>query len=431
MLPILNQSYWRDEAFSVLLSMKDPWEIIKLTGRDVSPPFYYIVLHYWMQIFGTEEVAVRAFSLMFQIFTTIVVFFIVRKLTHNLLASVLIALATLLNPFLLQYAFEGRAYSMLAFLTSLSVYLALHKKYILTSLVLGIMIFTHNFGIFTTMAFGVWWLVFHRGKKNSIEGLKLGIFPIIVALLWGSVVWTQWQKVAGGFWIRQPANSIFLHSFEVFTKGDITFLAQPMLYTITMLLIFFAFSYWIAKDKDEDNKEIALITFVCFLPFLITYAISALFAPIYHERYLIGSLPLFVVLIGYSLYKLFMLKKSLRYVLVVLIAFYGLLLWQGSEQLTAMTTKPALNYGMDQILAKAQPGDVVIPKDVINFLEAKYYLQKNGSNLPVYAYSPNGKIPFYIGSILYEPHEVITQKPVNTRIWELEPDGGTKLIELP
>ena len=193
---------------------------------------------------------------------------------------------------------------------------------------------------------------------------------------------------------------------------------------------FFAFSYWIAKDKEDEVKDITLIAFVCFLPLLITYTISALFAPIYHERYLIGSLPLFVILIGYSLYKLFILKKSLRYILLILISFYGMLLWQGSEQLTAMTTKPALNYGMDQILAKAQPGDVVIPNNVLNFLEAKYYLQKNGSTLPVYAYSPNGKIPFYIGSILYEPQEVITQKPVNTRIWQLEPDGGTKLIEL-
>lgn len=431
MLPILNQSYWRDEAFSVLLSMKNPWEIIKLTARDVSPPFYYILLHYWMQMFGTEEVAVRAFSLMFQILTTIVVFFIIRKLTNNLLASTLVAIATLLNPFLLQYAFEGRAYSMLAFLTALVVYLTLHKKYILTSFVFGIMIVTHNFGIFSFMTFGIWWLIFHRGKKNIVEGLKLCIFPGIVAVLWGSVVWTQWGKVAGGFWIKQPANSIFLHSFEVYTKGDIMFLAQPMLYTITLLLVFFAFSYWIAKDKDDDKKDITLIAFVCLIPFLITYAISALFAPIYHERYLIGSLPLFIVLIGYSLYKLFLFKKSLRYVLVVLIAFYGLLLWQGSEQLTAMTTKPALNYGINQIIAKAQPGDVVIPNNVLNFLEAKYYLQKNGSNLPVYAYSPDGKIPFYIGSILYEPQEIITQKPVNTRVWELEPDGGTKLIELP
>ena len=128
MLPILHQSLWRDEAFSVLLAEKTPFEIIQLTIKDSTPPFHYLVLHYWMLLFGNSEVVARSLSFIFHILTAIVIFFIARKLIKSTIAQTLISLATLLNPFLLQYAFEARTYSLLAFLTVLAVYFMLAKK---------------------------------------------------------------------------------------------------------------------------------------------------------------------------------------------------------------------------------------------------------------------------------------------------------------
>lgn len=429
MLPILNQSLWRDEAFSALLSQNSLADIVNLTMRDVSPPLYYFVLHYWLLLFGNNEVVLRSLSFLFHITTVLVVFFLVRKLTNSFIAPVLTAGATLLNPFLLQYAFEARPYSMLAFLSMLAIYLLTTKKYIAGGIVLGIAILTHNFAVFTTIACGLWWLFINRKNKFPFEKtVEIFFAPAIAVLLWGSIIWSQWVKVAGGFWIEQSTSTIFLKSLEVYTRGDLKFETQALLYFASLIILFFSFSYWVWNEKKDDHAGVSLLGFTLIVPLIITYIISALFSPIYHERYLIATDPILISLAGYSLYQLFVHNKRIRTLLIALIAIYAVLLVQSSEHVVATTTKPALNWGVSQIISKAQPGDVIIPKDILNFLEAKYYVRQSGKHIPVYAYSSTGKIPFYVGNILFEPSEIITSRPTHQRIWQLEPDGGYKLL---
>lgn len=435
MLPILNQSLWRDEAFSILLAGKNPLDIIRLTMHDVQPPLYYIFLHYWIAIFGNNEVVLRSFSFFLHLLTVLVIFFIARKLIKSTIAQVAIAFAALLNPFLLQYAFEGTGYTLLAFLTVLAVYLVVIKRYLAASIVLAMGILTHNFGVFNFFAFGVWWLFANRNdlKNKAIQNdaVMFLAFPIASIIIWGTVMWHQWVQVSQGFWITQTTSSIFLHSFEMYSRGDLNYLVQPMIYTITTVLCFFAFSYWINRDKKEEETKIpSLLFFVFLIPVLITYVISSLFTPIYHERHLIAADPMLILLIGYSLWKVYEANTQLRMILVAFIAIYIMLLVQGSEQIVATSTKPAINYGVSQILSKAQTGDVVIPQSNLNFLETKWYVQKNGGTIPVYAYvPPGGSIPFYIGSVLFEPQEIITQMPKSTRVWQIKGDGGYELLK--
>lgn len=430
MLPILNQSLWRDEAFSALLAQNSLVDIVRLTMRDVSPPFYYFVLHYWMLLFGNNEVTLRSLSFVFHIATVLVVFFLVRKLVSSLVAQVLIAGAVLLNPFLLQYAFEARPYSMLAFLSMLAIFFLGSKKHIAGGIVLGIAILTHNFAVFTTIACVLWWIFTNWHRKFPFEKtVEIFFAPALAILLWGSVIWSQWVKVAGGFWIEQTTSAIFLRSLEVYTRGDLGFETQALLYFASLLVLFFAFSYWIWNERKNEHPAVLLLVFVLFVPILITYAISALFSPIYHERYLIATNPTLIVLTGYSLYQLFVYNKQIRTVLIALIAIYAMLLVQSSEHVLATTTKPAINWGISQIISKAQPGDIIVPKDILNFLEAKYYVKQSGKDIPVYAYAPKGKVPFYVGSIFYQPQEIITSMPKNQRIWQLKQDGGYKLLQ--
>jgi len=49
------QSFWRDEAFSVLAAKQSLGFIITKLGFE--PPVYYTLLHVWMRIFGESELA--------------------------------------------------------------------------------------------------------------------------------------------------------------------------------------------------------------------------------------------------------------------------------------------------------------------------------------------------------------------------------------
>jgi len=434
MLPILNQSFWRDEAFSVLLSEKSPLNIILLTARDQSPPLYPLLLHYWMLFYGTSEVAVRTLSFVFHAGTVLVIFFLAKKLLRSYIPAILTAIAVLLNPFLLQYSFEARMYSLLAFLTVLGVYFLVIRKYWLAGISLALSILCHNFGIFTVTATGIWWLYVNRNewKQHISRGFSLFLFPAIALFLWGTVIWNQWQRVGSGFWIKQATSAIFLNTLKIYTAGDISYPTASLLQLISFIVFICAMSYWIWQREvpnGTSKKNIPLLLgAVALFPISITYIISALFIPIYHERYLIASLPALVLLAGYSIYNVFLENPNRRIFLIVLISCYMILLVQASEQILSMQIKPAINWGVSQVLTQAQPGDVIIPKDVLNFLETKFYAENNSKGIPVYAYVPSGKIPFYIGSILFEPNEIITAKPKPKRIWEIEPDGGYKLL---
>lgn len=69
------QSFWRDEAFTYFLAKENVFKITSLTAKDFNPPLYYLIIHFWMKIFGTSEITLRLFSLIFFWATIYVGFF--------------------------------------------------------------------------------------------------------------------------------------------------------------------------------------------------------------------------------------------------------------------------------------------------------------------------------------------------------------------
>ena len=73
-------SLWGDEGWATTLAVKPIFQIIKIVAKDTSPPFYYLLLHTWMKIFGTSEVAIRSLSFIFFLGTVLTVFLIGKHL---------------------------------------------------------------------------------------------------------------------------------------------------------------------------------------------------------------------------------------------------------------------------------------------------------------------------------------------------------------
>ena len=439
MLPILHQSYWRDEAFSVLLASKSLKEIFFLTAKDVNPPFYYFLLHFWIKLFGDAEFITRSFSLLFLFLLALSSFFLLRQLIKDWRISLLGSLAILLNPFLFEYGFEARSYVLFGFLTVTAILFYLKRKYLLSSLFLGLMVFTHNFGVFFLIALLAFWFFENREnlKKRILHFSSLFIFPILVFLGWLQMFWNQWTKVAEGFWIGPVTSTVFVDTFRFFFRGTKDYPSVAMFYNITLLLVFLACAYWIVKlankedENDSFNKDASLIlVFLFSIPFLIAYFISAFWIPILHERYLIPILPFFIIWVTFSLYQLFSFKKIFSNIVLVLAVGYLFFAVQSAEEIVRKTSKPAINYAAGQITAIAGKNDVVIPESNLNFLETKYYIQKKRSDVPIYAYSADGKIPFYIGDVLFEENEIIKEYPKDKQIWIVTPDGGYYLKEV-
>src|SRR4030042_5796113 len=103
-----TQSVWRDEAFSVLMALR-PVSFIVSHG-SFEPPFYYLLLHFWIKLFGQSEIALRSLSLVAFAGATGIVLSWSEKLFRKHWLSWWLPLFFFFNPMLLYYGMEGRTY---------------------------------------------------------------------------------------------------------------------------------------------------------------------------------------------------------------------------------------------------------------------------------------------------------------------------------
>lgn len=64
----------------LLISKMSLSQIVQATGADVYPPLYYFILHYWVALFGTSEVAVRLLSVLFGVLAIPIIYLLGRLL---------------------------------------------------------------------------------------------------------------------------------------------------------------------------------------------------------------------------------------------------------------------------------------------------------------------------------------------------------------
>src|SRR3954453_2628181 len=64
-----HEAYWIDEGLSIGIAKHSFVDIPSVLRQDGAPPLYYMLLHFWIGLFGTKEVATHAFSLVFATLT--------------------------------------------------------------------------------------------------------------------------------------------------------------------------------------------------------------------------------------------------------------------------------------------------------------------------------------------------------------------------
>jgi len=118
------ESLWYDESFSATISKKGVMELIKSVlsnGEESNPPLYYILLHFWVLVFGDSEFSLRFPSVVFGS-VSIIAIYALGKLLFNKRVGIIAALVITVSVFHIQYSQEARAYSMMALLSIISFY---------------------------------------------------------------------------------------------------------------------------------------------------------------------------------------------------------------------------------------------------------------------------------------------------------------------
>jgi len=151
---------WLDETLSVNIARLPLSEIPGALRRDNSAPLHYLVLHVWMELFGTSNRAVRALSGVASLASLPFVWVTTRRLAGARAAWIAVLLFAT-SPFVALYATQARMYALVLLLTaagSVALTSVLDRPTVLRCVALattsGLLVLTHYWGLYLLAAVG-------------------------------------------------------------------------------------------------------------------------------------------------------------------------------------------------------------------------------------------------------------------------------------
>lgn len=124
-ISLIHNPVWIDESFTGIFirsSWLDLWTLIR--SDIVHPPLYYFTLKAWTQLFGTDLISIRVFSLIPGILTIILSTIFTYKVTISKFSTILVTLLFSFSPFFTLYSTEARSYALVGLLSVILLYLA-------------------------------------------------------------------------------------------------------------------------------------------------------------------------------------------------------------------------------------------------------------------------------------------------------------------
>jgi mannosyltransferase len=201
----LPRPYWKDEAIAVTVASLPPGDILAALRFDANPPTYYLLLHFWMQTFGSGEAATALLSALFAFGTVVVVALAGVRYAgggSGILAATWVILST---PWLL-LASESRMYTLVTFLVAALVvaliegFVADRRPFRLSaSALLLVLALTHNWGLIFFGAVATWFCLVERTDVRRLLR-RSGYFVAPAGaylLLWGPTLAEQLRSRVG------------------------------------------------------------------------------------------------------------------------------------------------------------------------------------------------------------------------------------------
>lgn len=385
------QSLWRDEAFTYLLAKKDLLKMFILSAKDFTPPVYSLILHFWMKVFGSSEIAIRSLSLVF-FFLGLYFFYLflanVLKIKTRLLYLYMVLY--IINPFLNYYAFEARGYSAFSALALMSFYFFNTKKskaYFISTL---IGLYNHYYMLFVLFTQAV------LKPKRIKEILK----PFYFFIPWLIFTLTTHVFVTEQFWIKKSDIKTFLNFPSILYTGyesGLNFFDKKIVFLTLILLFVLIFGFIKTKGKNLYS----LFFLWAFLTPFIAYLVS-FYKPIFFPRYLIFAAPGILLLLVASLEKM----KTYLKIFFVLIIF--VLTLQYNRLQVENRKKSDLRKVVKEIRSQAKNEDLLYVTSELDFHTAQYYFGEKNVFIFNKTYE---EIPQYVGKVLIPKDSLITTLP--------------------
>ena len=328
-----SQSLWYDEGYSLHLARMSLAESTRWTARDLVPPLYYYLLHYWILATGVSEFAARMFSVCAGILALPLGYRIGRRLFGRL-AGLLVMLFFALSPLYVWHAQDARMYMLLTSVDVVAIYaltmilttetcqvlgdLTGLRWWWLWGLALIALIYTHTVGVFLAasqvliVTFFAWRQGRQcrgrqrRGRRRQIWllGLAVGLALTVAYAPWLWLVRRQYQANAGYFPGTLPPLTVISTALKTFATGDAY--AEPIASNIAgaILLLLALAALTLAVHRETQTKlTLSMAARSLFLLLLLLLPLVMMAGAFYRipkfaPRYTVAASPAFFILLA-------------------------------------------------------------------------------------------------------------------------------------
>lgn len=444
---------WLDEALTVSIS-KLPLSgstvpagatgatIFEALRHDGHPPLFYVLLHGWMSVFGTSNLAVRSLSGLFGVLCLPLAFLIGRRRGGSLLGWLAVAVVAL-SPFAVRYSDEARMYSLVMLLVFvgwllLDDILRLHRsgpvRLLGLALTTAALLYTQYWALWICAATGL--LVLRMAFRSAEPASRTAARRAIVALGVGLVLFLPWIPTmlyqsahTGTPWASaMRPTAMVAWTFCTFAFGDYAdaaLFAATLFIMVVLALFGRAISRGSIEIRFRPRPQLSVEAFIVGAVIIISTVMSFLAGAGYAPRYAAVYFPLVAVLVAAGISRFIAPRLRLVVALVVLLPLLG------GSALSAHETRSQSRQIVDAVGSASAPGDllVVCPDQLGPAISRELDLRASG-DLGITALSyPTSGDPHFVDWVDYsERNDAADPKAFAQQILDRSRQGGPHSI---
>lgn len=277
------QAYHHDEVVTASRVLRGSFfHAMDAVGfSESAPPLYYALAWFWTQLTGTGEFGLRSLSALAGVATVPVVYLIgleLRGRRAGLVAAALVAV----NPMLLWYSQEGRAYALLVLLCAVSLLYCVRvlrrgerRDVVLWGVFSGLALASHYFAFFPLLVEAIW--LWRRRGCASLPGLGIVLgFGLALAPLaihqtsLGHAEWIGNVSLGHRLW-ETAATFVTGETTDIIARPE-----QPSLAFVPLSLALAALGLLAVRGRREERRAAALPLSVALAAVAIPVLLAAI-----------------------------------------------------------------------------------------------------------------------------------------------------------
>lgn len=284
-----GESLWLDELFSVRAATREDLAgLVAEVRADVHPPLFYVLLRMWIAVFGDADRALRALPALIGVAGVGATWLLARRLFGDR-AAVAAAWMLAVAPFAVDLDRELRANTLMALLSTLATACLARRgapgSLPLYALLVGLLGWTHSFGLLVVVAHGIWMLAEVVAGEGSRVDLRRWFQATVAGLLltapWFPVLAAQSTSFGAHPWYAPPAPDTLGWLLPALLGGG-----GPAV----LLLVGLGLLYARGEAGSGGRLVVAMVAGLV----LVAQAVSLGVAPILRDRNVIALLPILV-----------------------------------------------------------------------------------------------------------------------------------------